>query len=57
MNLSFLVFLNILVLYFIFRQQRRNNIQCKNMITLYLILILSLYEYYMTTGYKKNKIM
>ena len=54
MNLSFLVILNLLVLYFIYRQQRRNNIDCKHVITLYIVFILILYEIYMTSGYNKN---
>lgn len=56
MNLSFLVLINILVLYFIYRQQKRNCIECKQTITLFLVCIISLYEIYMDLGYnKKNK--
>ena len=54
MNLSFLVLLNILVLYFILRQQKRNCIECKYTLTLFLVFILSLYEIYMIIGYKKK---
>lgn len=55
MNLSFLVLLNILVLYFMLRQQRSNCIECNYTITIFLVFILSLYEIYMIVGYKKKK--
>lgn len=56
MNLSFLVMVNILVLYFIYRQQKRNCIECKQTVTLFLVFVLVLYEIYMDIGYnKKNK--
>ena len=55
MNVSFLVLLNIIVLYFILRQQKRNCIECKNTITFMLVLILCMYEFYMTLGYNKIK--
>ena len=55
MNLPLLVILNILVLYFILRHQKRNCIECNQTLTLFLVLILSLYEIYMIVGYNKKK--
>ena len=55
MNISFLVLLNILVLYFILRQQKRNCIECRHTITFLLVLVLCMYEIYMTLGYNKTK--
>lgn len=57
MNLSFLVILNILILYFIYRQQKRNSIECKQTMALFLVFILILYEIYMDLGYKKKKVI
>jgi len=57
MNLSFLVILNILILYFIYRQQKRNSIECKQTMTLFLVFILVLYEIYMDLGYNKKKVI
>ncbi len=55
MNLSFLVIINLLILYFIYRQQKRNCLECKQTITLFLAFIIILYEIYMDLGYKKKK--
>ena len=53
MDLSFLVILNIIVLYYILRQHKRDCIPCKYIFVSILGIILGLYEIYMTLSYKK----
>ena len=53
MDLSFLVILNIIVLYYILKQHKRDCIPCKYIFVSILGLILGLYETYMILSYRK----
>ena len=54
MNLSFLVIIIVLVLYFILKQHNRDCIECKYSFMIILALVLYLYELYMILSYKKK---
>lgn len=55
MNLSFLVILTLLVLFFILKQHNRDCIECTYRFMFILGLVLVLYETYMHLSYEKIK--
>jgi len=55
MELSFLVILIILILFFIIKQHKRDCIECKLRFVIVLGIVLFLYETYMTLTHNKYK--
>ena len=55
MNLSFLILLILLILYYISRQHKRDCIECNIRFMVVLGLVLVLYETYMYLSYEKLK--
>jgi hypothetical protein len=55
MNLSFLILLILLILYYISRQHKRDCIECNIRFMVVLGLVLILYETYMYLSYEKLK--
>ena len=55
MNLSFLIILTLLVLFFILKQHNRDCIECTYRFMFILGLVLVLYETYMHLSYNKIK--
>ena len=53
MDLSFLTILNILILFFILKHQKKNCIPCRYFFVVTLVVILGLYELYMCLSYPK----
>lgn len=51
MDLSFLTILNILILFFILKHQKRNCIPCRYFFVATLTVVLGLYELYMHLSY------
>jgi hypothetical protein len=54
MDLSFLTLLNLLILFFILKHQKKNCIPCRYFFVSTLFIILGLYEFYMYLSYPKN---
>jgi hypothetical protein len=55
MNLSFLILLILLILYYIIRQHKRDCIECNIRFMVVLGIVLGLYETYMYLSYEKIK--
>ena len=55
MNLSFLILLILLILYYISRQHKRDCIECNIRFMVVLGIVLVLYEIYMYLSYEKIK--
>ena len=55
MNLSFLILLILLILYYISRQHKRDCIECNVRFMVVLGIVLVLYETYMYLSYEKIK--